>query len=305
MAGSLDKDIRLKLTIDGKDANTTLKLSVDLLEQVIKKTGDQQEAAAKSYEELKKLLDKIGTYSGKLLETFGSSYNKYFSSIESGVKKELNDWQNKEKKKIEEERKEALSHARTKKQKEKINQEYDKKEDILEEEKQAKAKDRMLTWFNYQKAISIAQATIATFKAANEALSTPPWGPWSYVAMAAAVATGLANVALITNQKFPGYKRGGAIVGEEGPEIIAPFQDYASGQSKLIAMTMMTLKDEIRSGRIEHNISNYSSDKGLVSAINKLNKRLDEGIDARAYLDDRQAKKIYNRGSGQNRRGKV
>jgi hypothetical protein len=134
----------------------------------------------------------------------------------------------------------------------------------------------------------------------------PP--PLPQIAMGVTIAAGLAQAAVITAQKLPGYKKGGAVVGEDGPEIIAPFQDYASGQSKLIAMTMMTLKDEIRSGRSSGSSSSIglTGDYGdIKAALNKLNKHLDDGISARAYLDDREAKRVNSRGAALNRRAKL
>jgi len=57
--------------------------------------------------------------------------------------------------------------------------------------------------FEVQKAVSIAQAVIDTYKAANVALaSSPP--PFNYIAMAAAITTGLVNVKTIMAQKFEG-----------------------------------------------------------------------------------------------------
>lgn len=57
--------------------------------------------------------------------------------------------------------------------------------------------------FQVQKAVSIAQAVIDTYKAANVALaSSPP--PFNYIAMAAAITTGLVNVKTIMAQKFEG-----------------------------------------------------------------------------------------------------
>ena len=57
--------------------------------------------------------------------------------------------------------------------------------------------------FQIQKAVSVAQAIMDTYKAANVALgSAPP--PFNYIAMAAAITTGLVNVKTIMAQKFEG-----------------------------------------------------------------------------------------------------
>lgn len=55
--------------------------------------------------------------------------------------------------------------------------------------------------FNVQKAVSIAQAVIDTYKAANVALASAP-PPYNFIAMAAAITTGLLNVKTIMQQKY-------------------------------------------------------------------------------------------------------
>lgn len=73
------------------------------------------------------------------------------------------------------------------------------------------------------KALAIAQATVNTYLAATQALSSVPY-PFNLVAMAGVIATGLAQVMQIKDQKFasgtlsaPG---GMALVGERGPELV-------------------------------------------------------------------------------------
>jgi hypothetical protein len=53
------------------------------------------------------------------------------------------------------------------------------------------------------KALAIASATINTYKAANEALASAP-PPFNYIAVAAAIATGIANVRNILKVQVPG-----------------------------------------------------------------------------------------------------
>ena len=64
--------------------------------------------------------------------------------------------------------------------------------------------------FEINKAIGIAQATIDTYKAANSALAEVPY-PYNFVAAGVAVASGLANVAMIAKQQFnsPSISSGG------------------------------------------------------------------------------------------------
>ena len=105
-----------------------------------------------------------------------------------------------------------------------------------------------------------AFASIATFGAADVAGSA---------GMAATV--GLSY--LLAIPKIPGFEKGSmGVVGESGPELIAPLDTYAEGQSRLITMTMMTLKDEIRSGNANHYLSSGDSNNGLVKEMRGLRK---------------------------------
>ncbi len=86
------------------------------------------------------------------------------------------------------------------------------------------------------KLASAAMATINTYEAATKALTA---GPIVGPPLAALItAAGLANVAKIMSTETPqatAYEKGGmAIIGEKGPELIAPVSDYAEGQ-KLLA----------------------------------------------------------------------
>ena len=82
-------------------------------------------------------------------------------------------------------------------------------------------------FFALQKASAIALAIVNTYQGATKALATYP-PPFNFIAAAATVASGLAQVATIRSQT---YQRGGnpvtnqpAIVGEGGPELIVPRQ---------------------------------------------------------------------------------
>lgn len=86
------------------------------------------------------------------------------------------------------------------------------------------------------KLASASLATINTYEAATKALTAGPLiGP---ILAGFIIAAGLANVAKIMSTETPqavGYAKGGiALVGEKGPEIIAPAMDYAQGQAMLI-----------------------------------------------------------------------
>lgn len=257
----------------------------------------------------KAFLAKLNTYS-QLTDAWQNAFGQIYSAMEMGARDEINLWKTKEEKKLDQERESALKHARTQAQREKINKQYDKRQGQLEDEANKKAQEKLGIWFKLKQLGDIGLATMSTYKAANAALEPPPAGlgpVFGWPLMAAVILGGLANVAIIAQQKIPGYKKGGAIVGEDGPEIIAPFQDYAAGQSKLIAMTMMTLKEEMRSSRSSSSLGSSSNAdyREVKEALTELNKQLKGGISARAYLDDREAKKVNSRGGYLNRRSKL
>jgi len=82
-------------------------------------------------------------------------------------------------------------------------------------------------FFAAYKAFAIAQAIINTYQGATKALATYP-PPFNFIAAAATVASGLAQVATIraqTAQRGGNLITGGpTVVGEDGPELIVPKQ---------------------------------------------------------------------------------
>ena len=83
--------------------------------------------------------------------------------------------------------------------------------------------------FKAYKALAIAQAIISTYQAAAMALASPPGPPISYIYVASAIASGIAQVAQIRKQQYQGRALGGPvmgdkpyIVGERGPELFVP-----------------------------------------------------------------------------------
>jgi hypothetical protein len=82
--------------------------------------------------------------------------------------------------------------------------------------------------FEAAKALNIANAIMNTYAGATKALATYPW-PFGLVAAAAAVASGMAQVAQIRSQSYSGRALGGPVmggtpylVGESGPELFTP-----------------------------------------------------------------------------------
>lgn len=119
------------------------------------------------------------------------------------------------------------------------------------------------------KAASAAQALINTYAAAQAALAPPPLGlgPILGPALAAlVVAGGLARVASILSTEIPGYAQGGIVVGEKGPEVIAPMDSYAEGQSLLVAKTIAAVNGKIGTG---YNMENKMNE--LISVFRKKN----------------------------------
>ena len=113
---------------------------------------------------------------------------------------------------------------------------FEKKSDM---EKTAFALDQAATIFNSlgaqnkkafeaAKAFNIANAVMNTYMGATKALATYP-PPFNFIAAAAVVAAGLAQVASIRSQQYSGRQLGGPvmsgtpyIVGENGPELFTP-----------------------------------------------------------------------------------
>jgi hypothetical protein len=142
--------------------------------------------------------------------------------------------------------------------------------------------------------LSIAEATMSAYNAANAALLPPPVGAGPIlgeIQAALVIMNGLKRVEKIAATQIPGYAKGGIVVGERGPEVIENMQDYAAGRAELVQKTIGALQKEIYSG------SGHSNE--LVGEIKNLRSDIKMILDrpAIAFLDDRQAKKIYYRGN--------
>jgi tape measure domain-containing protein len=97
--------------------------------------------------------------------------------------------------------------------------------------------------FEAAKALNIAVAIMNTYRAATIALATYP-PPFNFVAMAASIATGLAQVAAIRSQTYSGRALGGGvmgggsyIVGERGPELFTPTTNGSITSNRELAAT--------------------------------------------------------------------
>jgi len=290
--------------------------SADQLLEIEKKYQEMRTALQTYYGNERKGI--VAAEMDQMVNIISDAYNNVFNLISSNVKDEISEWKNNESEKIDKERDAALSHAQTQKQREKINEQYDKKKEELDKEADKKARERLAAWFNLQKAISITQAIIATYRAANEQLSMMPVGPWNFALAAAIIAAGLANVAVIAAQKAPkGFAKGGILPeGKAGifegthREIVAPEEDFKSVfhsySADLVKRALVDYKNyvTINSGRGETEEVKRQLTR-LESTVNKLNDILDSGIDARAVYDDDAAQTLYLKGRGKYRRGKI
>ena len=121
------------------------------------------------------------------------------------------------------------------------------------------------------KAASAAQTLISTYQGAQQAITSlsaiPVVGPSLGLAMATLITgAGLARAASILSTEIPGYAQGGIVVGEKGPEVIAPMDSYAEGQSLLVAKTIAAVNGKIGTG---YNMENKMNE--LISVFRKKN----------------------------------
>jgi hypothetical protein len=143
------------------------------------------------------------------------------------------------------------------------------------------------------KTLSIAEATMNAYNAANAALLPPPVGAGPILGEIQAgivLMNSLKRVEKIAAAQIPGYAKGGIVVGENGPEVIENMQDYASGRAELVQKTVLALQNNMNdNGGFSPQIINEI--KNLRVDLNKILER-----PALAFLDDKEAKKVYYRG---------
>lgn len=142
--------------------------------------------------------------------------------------------------------------------------------------------------FEAAKAFNIANAVMNTYLGATKALAMYP-PPFNFIAAAAVVASGLAQVAAIRSQSFSGRQLGGPVmggqtylVGENGPELFTPNttgsitrnQDIGGGPPVNINFTIVandtTGFDQLlnsRRGMIQQIISDAMLEKGRRSMV--------------------------------------
>jgi hypothetical protein len=123
----------------------------------------------------------------------------------------------------------------------------------------------------------------------NAAASIIEWeigafGPFAIATIPASIA---AIYGLFTGvKKMLGFAKGGAIVGENGVEIIAPAEDYATGMADLVTRTAFEVRNYFGGAK--------GDDGSLMNEIKILNARIEAlaSRPARAYLDNDEAMKV-------------
>lgn len=129
------------------------------------------------------------------------------------------------------------------------------------------------------KLFAVFQTIVDTYQAATSAYKStaaiPLVGPFlAPVQAAAAIAFGFSQVANIEKTPMPGYARGGIVVGEKGPEVIAPMQDFASGQAQLIERTIIATESAILNSR-PYVSSGEDNQANIEKLFNEQFKRID------------------------------
>jgi hypothetical protein len=134
------------------------------------------------------------------------------------------------------ERDKRLAAAETAEARAVVDQEFANKKEALDAEMDEKAKAQMRSSFQLQKAAQIANAMVATYSAAAAALAPPPLGlgpVFGPIVAATAIAAGLANIAVISQQEIPGLALGAKVtqpgvfqVGEAGTEWVVPENNF-------------------------------------------------------------------------------
>lgn len=114
---------------------------------------------------------------------------------------------------------------------------------------------------------------------------------------AAGLSSTVALAYLLSAPKITGFEKGGIVVGENGPEVIAPMQDYASGQAQLVTEAVMAVQQKLMSLNFEVGINGgENNNKELIEEMKKTNGRIDQILKTPIWITDDACGKIYERG---------
>jgi len=156
--------------------------------------------------------------------------------------------------------------------------------------------------------LTASQTLIDTYQSANAAYKStaaiPVVGPaLAPFAAAAATAFGLAQVASIRKTSMPGFEKGGAVVGEDGVEIIAPMKEYSEGWGEIVRNTTLAVERSLQNMAITVGAGSFSDTK-ILQRLDTLSKSFQEyALSAKAFGDeeierlDIKAQFIRNRGT--------
>jgi len=141
-------------------------------------------------------------------EQIGAMANSIMSLQQKQGQEDANNYRTTENAKLAIQKTAALAAARTDQQKQKVEADYVVKQQKIDDDANAKGQDKIRTMFEIQKAVSIANAIISTYEGADKTLGAYP-APIGAILMAATIAAGLANVAVISSQQMPKFAIGG------------------------------------------------------------------------------------------------
>lgn len=149
-------------------------------------------------------------FANQALGQMTDAYNMFYDNARQKITEEVDAWKKAALEKIDIEQKRAYEYARTAKQKERIDEVYAKKKDAIEKEANKKKSEQMKVWFEWDKAIKIAQTSMNTAMAIMNVWATLP-APAAAIMTGVIGALGLTQIAAIAAQEMPegGFAEGG------------------------------------------------------------------------------------------------
>lgn len=239
----------------------------------------------------------------KALDTFASKALDTFSSI-GDIISNSEDRQLQKSKQYHEQKVEALDNEL---QQGIISQEiYNARKNALDKDLEEEEKQIQLSQFNRQKALSIAEATIAGTLAALRVLSDPTYqGNSKWVEFALVTAAAAANIAAIASQPAP-YAKGGytkeptILVGERGQEwvasnrllrdpvtapIISSLESYQRGNSSALdSIAMQSVNLSAVASAADYRRQQAANDAAMLTELRLLRRYLSDPRNRQAVI---------------------
>lgn len=173
--------------------------------------------------------DAIIGYTQQVLGAFRSMFSSLRQMYQADARRKIEAELRKRNAALDAQQQEALNHAVTSNERDRINQIYEEKREALEQEAARKKEEAARKYFLLEQVASIGQATMSTYEAATKALTIMP--PALGIALASILTgAGLANVAAIATQEPPGFADGGLFRGEGGPRDDANLVRVSDGE---------------------------------------------------------------------------